>query len=739
MPALRPDLARRPTPSQPPIMRTALAALMLASFSQAQAQSQAEGTLDTVVVTASGFEQELKEAPASVSVVTRQQLEERPYRDLAEALQNVEGLDVHGATGKTGGLNISIRGMPSEYTLILVDGRRQGSAGDITPNGFGDALTSLIPPVSAIERIEVLRGPMSTLYGSDAMGGVINIITRKVAKTWGGSVDASVGIAEESKAGNSRRFGFYLNGPIVDDRLGLALRGSIFRRSASNLEADSAGGSISTRGPSPTETRQHEIGARLSLTPDKDNDVWLDVSQGKTWYNNDECQLGTIDRLTCPALTPTAAVTGYRDYMRFNRDDVALGHTGRYGFGRLESSLTRSTIETLGRTIPSAARPAGDPSIGTDRKLEATNTVLDSKLVTPLAENHLATLGLQYWDAEMTDGLVSAKFQQTIWSLFAEDEWRLRPDLAATLGLRYDHHDAFGSHISPRAYLVWNANEQFTVKGGVNRGFKAPRLNQLVDGANGIGGQGTSISIGNPNLKPETATTTEVGVLWDNQAGTSANATLFYNRISDKITTGGDCSIDPISSCAASNNPDTTYSINRERGKTWGMELGTRFALATSWSLRFNYTYTDSELTDEGRDLGQLSDTAKHVGNAILRYEPSETWGAWLRAEYRGKSRRFDGDVAALTGAAAQEYQAIGGDLKGYGLMHIGGHYRVMRGLTFQASIENLLDKNFRKFSPYQTASGDTAWANDYIRSAQATKGFLPAGRTLWLSVGYDF
>jgi outer membrane receptor for ferrienterochelin and colicins len=94
--------------------------------------------------------------------VTRQELETKNFRDLAEALQGVEGIDVMGGTGKTGGLDISIRGMPSDYTLILIDGRRQNVAGDVTPNGFGAALTSFMPPMSAIERIEVIRGPMST-------------------------------------------------------------------------------------------------------------------------------------------------------------------------------------------------------------------------------------------------------------------------------------------------------------------------------------------------------------------------------------------------------------------------------------------------------------------------------------------------------------------------------------------------------------------------------------------------
>ncbi len=77
--------------------------------------------------------------------------------------------------------------MPSDYTLVLIDGRRQNAPGGVTPNGFGETSTSFLPPYSAIDRIEVVRGPMSTLYGSDAMGGVVNIITRKAGDHWVGT------------------------------------------------------------------------------------------------------------------------------------------------------------------------------------------------------------------------------------------------------------------------------------------------------------------------------------------------------------------------------------------------------------------------------------------------------------------------------------------------------------------------------------------------------------------------
>src|SRR5690554_4827055 len=384
-------------PAQPfrlkPLTLLATTALGTSLVGAPVAAQQSVKELDTVVVTASGFEQDIKSAPASISVITRKELEEKSFSDLADALRDVEGIDVRGATGKTGNLNISIRGMPSEYTLVMIDGRRQNAAGDVSPNGFGDSSTGFIPPMSAIERIEVIRGPMSTLYGSDAMGGVVNIITRKVAKEWGGSVNLETRLEQNSDAGDTNKASFYLSGPIVADKLGMALRGSVLRRGDSSLEFGD-GSTVSTRGPSPVGGRSYTFGTKFSFTPNKDHDIWLDLDQSRQRFNNDECQLGTLDGMNrnCTAPQPSQ-IWGYEDVMRFNRDQIALGHTSRFSFGTVESSVMRSKTETLGRTIPSEARPAGDPSIGAPLELETTNTVFDTKLVAPVGESHVLTVG----------------------------------------------------------------------------------------------------------------------------------------------------------------------------------------------------------------------------------------------------------------------------------------------------------------------------------------------------------
>ncbi|MGE8531146.1 MAG: TonB-dependent receptor plug domain-containing protein, partial [Acinetobacter guillouiae] len=159
-----------------PISIALLGITTTSAFANSKTESATQ-QLSTIVVSAAGYEQKLKDAPASITVITAQDLKDKRINSIADALVDVEGVDISPGGGKTGGLNIRIRGMDSEYSLVLIDGRRQNSTGDIAPNAFGESNNSFIPPVSAIERIEVIRGPASTLYGSDAIGGVVNIIT----------------------------------------------------------------------------------------------------------------------------------------------------------------------------------------------------------------------------------------------------------------------------------------------------------------------------------------------------------------------------------------------------------------------------------------------------------------------------------------------------------------------------------------------------------------------------------
>ncbi len=734
-----------------PFTRSALAtALVGCGLSLSVFAETTPVNLDAMVVSASGFEQKITDAPASISVISQEDLQQKRYNNLAQALGDVEGIDIGQGTGKTGGLNISIRGMDSKYSLILIDGRRQNAAGNVTPNGFGETSTSFMPPLSAIERIEVIRGPMSTLYGSDAMGGVINIITKKVASEWSGSITQDYTYQEDRDFGDTRNTSIYASGPLIDGLLGLQVRGSLFNREESDLTYGN-GIEVSKRGPSPVEGRNSNVGARLSFTPHENHDFGLDVERGRQVYNNDECQLGTLDGLNrnCDAAATTA--NGYSDELRFEREQIALTHTARLGFGTLDSSLMHNTTETFGRTIPGnvIGNDSGIPGtlIGDDRDLETTNLVFDTKLVAPIGDSHIATVGGQWWKAEMTDGIALDDFEQKTWAMFAEDEWRLRDDLALTLGARYDDHEAFGGHVSPRAYLVWNTTENWTMKGGISRGYRTPDLNELHSGINGVTGQGTIITIGNPDLDPETTTSTEFGAYYDNLSGFNANATLFHNEFKDKIATG-DPVADPL--CGGNAGGTCSQQINVDEAVTQGLELAGSWEFAPAWTLSANYTYTDSE-QKSGENKGEpLTNTPEHLANAKLNWQTTDRLNLWVKTEYRGERARFTSKYENLANANGSNstnqsiYDTLGKNTKAYTLFHLGGSFRASESVTFNAAIYNLLDKDFVDGKAYSTfsntgAANGTAYGTDFSHSTAGTTGVMEEGRRLWLSANITF
>ncbi|QJD58332.1 TonB-dependent receptor [Pseudomonas sp. gcc21] len=722
--------------------------VVMLSSSIAMANENAVRLSDTVV-TASGFEQKITEAPASISVISNEDLQGKRYANLAQALEDVEGIDVRQSTGKTGGLNISIRGLPSEYSLILIDGRRQNSPGDVAPNGFGDTSTSFMPPMSAIERIEVIRGPMSTLYGSDAMGGVINIITKRVADEWGTSVSLDHTFQENRDYGDASKTSFYTSGPLIDGVLGLAVRGSLYDRSASDLMFDNDS-EVTKRGASPVEGRNYNIGGRLSLTPVENHDLYLDVERGRQVYNNDECQLGTLDGFDRNCAEDPGSASGYQDEQRFEREQLALGHTARFGFGTLDSSLTRNATETIGRTIPSAEVDGVDyligeahptlphaPIIGSDRELESTDLVFDTKLVVPVGLSHLTTVGGQYRDAEMTDGIANEDFEQKSWALFAENEWRIRDDLALTLGARYEDHEAFGGNVSPRAYLVWNTSDNWTLKGGVSKGYRTPDLNDLHDGINGITSQGDTLTIGSPDLEPEESTNSEFGVYYDNLAGFNANATIFHNDFKEKISDGNAVYIsgNPLI-------PEGFYDqlINIGEATTQGVELAASWQFAPRWRLAGNYTYNDSE-QKSGPDKGEpLTNTPEHMLNASIHWDATQRLGLWFKGEYRSERARYTQRYANLE-PDDQALQRQVGDTEAYEVFHLGGSYRASENVTLNATIYNVFDKDFLKGNYYTDSEGDTQWASSYahISRGMASAGSIEEGRRLWLSATMEF
>ncbi|MBJ8453677.1 TonB-dependent receptor [Acinetobacter bereziniae] len=664
--------------------------------------------LATIVVSAAGYEQKLKDAPASITVITEKDLKDKRINSIADALVDIEGVDISPQAGKTGGLNIRIRGMDAEYSLVLIDGRRQNSTGDITPNGFGESNNSFIPPISAIERIEVIRGPASTLYGSDAMGGVVNIITKKVSNEWTGSstIEATL-LPNSSSFGNQRAVDSFITGPIIKDLVGIQLRTRKAERSQSNVGYLDQNDNVVElgMGNNPTKSDIDTIGARLTLTPTKQHDLSLEYEKTEQWYDNSKAQLGTL-----------GANGGYDKAKEFNRNRIVLAHTWRNKIGTLDSSISNTQTETIGRLIPSRAQ-AGSNAIN-PRLLESKDTIFDTKLATQYFDAHNITLGGQWWDASIKDGLRVNKdvsFKQI--GVFAEDTWALTPSLALTTGLRFDNHDTFGSFWTPRTYLVWNANDNWTLKGGYSEGYKAPRLERLTNGIYNVGGQGRTPLFGNPNLKPETSRNLEFGTYFNNQSNFDANITAFYSQVKDKIVTGptertcdakdaiikADCekymaSIGTPWLMQSGDTGSRTWSvrrpINAQKADIYGIETGLNWEFVPTWKLGLNYTWTETEIQDKALGNPPLNDTPKHIVNASMKWQADDKIQLWARGEYRSERARYTSSYNNLTATEKGVYDALG-DFKAYALMHVGSNFNVNEKLDIGVGLYNVFDKNF--------------------------------------------
>ncbi|MDX9766090.1 MAG: TonB-dependent receptor [Ectothiorhodospiraceae bacterium] len=772
------------------------------------ATASKDAELPTMVVTAAGFEQKITDAPASISVVTQEELSQKPYATLLDAVRDLEGVDVGETRDKTGQGTISMRGMGADYTLVLVDGRRQNNHGDIYPNNFAGNQFNHIPPLDAIERIEVMRGPASTLYGADAMGGVINIITKKVTDKWQGSISHSRTIETRDEFGNDITTDFNLMGPLVPGKVGLSLRGSLYNRLASSPTYDSftdPSGAVRSRslgfgaGGKTVDNENEAYGMRLSWTPAANQSLWLDVDTSEQQYDNEprlndageyEYPVGTVDNIdsvwrgtpndcinsgTCSRADPRV---GYSPTQEFTRDSWSLTHEGTWHFGKSFVSLAHVATNNHGRTLPFTVEERQElleMLNGTgayagmsveDRKalaeetflprpkrtLESRQYTVDAKLDIPyrMAGDHMVVVGAQFIRGELEDGVFGMEEgtpggvqDHNMWSLFAEDTWYVTTPLAVTAGLRHDDHEVFGSHLSPRLYSVYTLNQAWTVKGGVSTGFKTPKTTQLYDGVVGFGGQGTSPMFGNPDLQPETSTSTEVAAYWQHPQGHNFNVTVFHNRFDDKISSQP-CGPGTTLSCISTGDyadlgySTSTRTTNIDEVVIQGAELAGRWQIMDRLALRANYTYTDSEQKSGAQKGLPLNNSARHMANATLDWRAMEKLNLFLTVEAR--SKRYRG-LHQLTNEELY--------YKDYRVFHLGASYQASKSITFNARINNLLDEDF---TTYRTEFNDLNGDGDYLDTVNVpgvgnvaeTLYFddynnKDKARNLWLSVNARF
>ncbi|MDU6926284.1 ligand-gated channel protein [Franconibacter helveticus] len=619
---------------------------------------------DEMVVTATGFAQKIQNAPASISVISKQQIEDKAYRDVTDALRDVPGVVV---TGGGSSSDISIRGMSSQYTLFLVDGKRI-STRSTRPNSDNSGIEQgWLPPLESIERIEVIRGPMSSLYGSDAMGGVINVITKKVSNTkaWTGSIHGDATFQENRDSGDLYQTNAYASGPLIEGLLGAKVTGLFSRRQEDKIENGY------------NEQRMRNGAVTLNFTPDEKNDFDLDVAR-ELQDRNSTPGMSTAAQ-TCRGATCTP---NEKSETRYEHTTWALTHHGYY-----EDFNSTSYIEQ-------------EKSNNPEREMKAYNTTFNTQNQVFLGD-HTLTLGGQYRYEKLRDNgnqLEAAqglnKLTRWSWALFSEDEWMMTDSFTLTAGLRMDKDENYGTNWTPRGYGVWHLNDQWTLKGGVSAGYKAPELRQSSASWGQVtgGGRLDGIIVGNPDLKPEKSLSEEIALLWDNGDNLNAGVTLFNTDFKDKITEVRRCNSSSDPACQIGNHRYDFVSdrVNVDKAAMRGVESTFGWELVQDLNLTANYTYTESE-QKSGQFSGKpLNKMPKHMFNTTLDWQATPDVGLWSRLNFRGKSSEYLSRTSMAQGTPS------------YTQVDVGLRYNAAKNLLVTAGVYNLFDKQI-DYATYDT------------------------------------
>lgn len=682
-----------------------------AANKQAEAELEAADSADMlreIVMTATGFEQTLRDAPASISTVSREQLEKGAFHDITDALRPMQGVSVTGAAGKE---DIYIRGLPGAYTLILVDGKRQ-STREARTNGSSGFEQSFIPPAAAIERVEVVRGPMSSLYGSDAMGGVINIITRKVPQKWTGSITADGTANQHSRYGDTGQGSYYLAGPIAPDILGLQIWGRGLRRGEDKIIDGTP------------KKKEGDFTGKLTFTPTDNQEFNAEIGRTKLRRYN---HVGKV--IDSGTNNNRAAVNTYNSN---SRDHWSAGWTGRFAKTTAEFSF----LQEEARRRDYNWNAERDRYITNLRSPQIRNRVADGKFTTPfsLFGSHMLVTGGQWTQGRLHDtnpGMRDNKtraFAIEQWALFGEDEWRLNDAFALTGGLRFDHHEIYGENWSPRGYAVWHATDKLTFKTGVSTGFRAPEIRDIAPGYAYTTGGGNcyygrnppkgrnrcAVIISDDNLKPEKSTSYEFSALWDDLDKVQLSATGFYTDFKDKLADrqvfGPDgrqleWAVDP--------NYVVNKNMNIDRSHIHGAELTASWQALESLALKANYTYTKSEQkTGDYKGL-PLARTPKNMANLRADWQtPMEKLSAWTAANYHGKEINAGFRVGSHGKPVYRKGKIVGREYDDYLTVDIGATYAFTDKVKLNAAIYNLADKRIGVGRYNDVIEGRRIWAS---------------------------
>lgn len=572
--------------------------------------------LDEVVITGTRTEKPLADAPVRTEVVTREEIERTHARDLGQALEDVPGLLLRETHGKQG-QEVWMQGFDSDRVLVLLNGERltatTGSTVDLTQISTAN-----------IERIEIVKGATSALYGSDAMGGVINVITKPSSRPFSLTLEADAG----SYGGANR------DTAALDGALGAAhaMVGVGLHRSQWDLQVS-------------TDLRRFEGFDFDPSTPETDGDErtrWnVDTRLAvRPWSQGELALAPTYFREEKERVIETF-VPGVGTSLRTYRDEAERWHVSATadvstGFGsRLKTTLVHDRLDNV-----SAEDVIASPQVDNERIALITLSRGEVQWDLPAGERHVVTMGAsagrQTLEQEQIQQGVSSTIivqeiqpnaKQDTFEGYVQDDASVAPWLEVLPGIRYQYDSDFGPFAAPKINFLVKASPHVNVRFGYGKGYRAPNIKErfyFFDHSS-LGYQ----VIGNPDLRPESSDSFQAGVELSSGGSFHGDFNLFHNRIKNLIVT----ELNPAKSAAAGLQIFDYQNVGH--AVTRGAEASATWEAWRYLGVKAGYTFLWAKDTDSNTWLVQRP---KHQAKGGLDLRHPD-WGTSLsiRAIYQSK------------------------------------------------------------------------------------------------------
>lgn len=652
----------------------------------AQAEELPVYSFDEVVVTATRTENDVKKVPASTQVITQEDIKRGGATSVRNALAMYANI-FQKSKVRGGGHDIIIRGMETKHSLVMVNGHRISNEADAS--GLGNAMSLDRININDVEKIEIVRGPSSALYGSEAMGGVLNIITKP-------SKEQTLLTGLEHTSEDTSHWWHADTGRIGNFSMTLDARFNKINRSMPDTatESDPYGTAQTYNASLNYYVNDHSyVNAYMDYYSQH-----LKTDMGEAVLKDFPVKMGSM------TLKGQAQIDGggTKDYKQKNYGISWNGKTDKNDW-QIQAYMSKFNWDII--KSPKVLQAIPDPSdrmsvrsyksfvtsmYGTyDFNHDEHNMwAIEGRDSLRVNDHHRVTFGAEYVKEKVAgtglggkgDGAHSitengkTKFssEKTVssYAAYLQDEieygkWFIVP------AIRYDHHSAYGSHTSPKIGVTYNATDHFRIKANYGDGFKAPTVLQLYSDLDTPMGRSWVHLTGNPNLKPEKSKSWDLGV--EAEFGKGYGSLTYFDNDVDNL-------IESISKGKDSNGHDLYRYENVNKARIKGLEntLGYRF----NDTLEFKVTSTllDAKNTSTGKDLTQRARLSQ-IYQLIYDDHKDTGWSAvlWNQLDYK-----------FVTGKAWDDSESV---KKSYSLTNFSLTRKVNKGTRVYGSVQNIFDK----------------------------------------------